>query len=251
MRHNRRVEPGLLAAVDLARSAVVEDAGDAAVGNSLGTVMEAEGLATHLFACTLDGYRGWQWAVTLAQVPGHEPTVCDVVLLPGVEAIVAPPWVPWSERIQPGDLGVGDVLPTSSTDARLVPGYTGEDAEDVTADDAVRPTGWELGLGRVRVLSPHGRDEAADRWIDGETGPTSTMAKSAALSCSTCGFLVLLAGPLGQSFGVCANRFAPGDGRVVALDYGCGAHSEVHVEDVPPALDTTTAEEIATELGHS
>lgn len=251
MRHNRGVDSELLAAVDRARSAVVDDAGDTAVGDSLGVVMEAEGLATHLFSCALTGYRGWQWAVTLAQVPGHEPTVCDVVLLPGPEAIIAPTWVPWSERVQPGDLGVGDVLPTSAVDARLVPGYTGEDDIDPTADDVVRPTGWELGLGRVRVLSPHGRDEAADRWIDGDTGPTSAMAKSAALTCSSCGFLVLLAGPLGQSFGVCANRLAPGDGRVVALDYGCGAHSEVHVEDVPPALDTTSAEEIATELGHS
>jgi hypothetical protein len=32
---------------------------------------------------------------------------------------------------------------------------------------------------------------------------------------------------IGQAFGVCANAFAPADGRVVALNYGCGAHSEV------------------------
>ena len=33
-------------------------------------------------------------------------------------------------------------------------------------------------------------------------------------------------GPLGRVFGVCANEFAPDDGRVVSLDHGCGAHSE-------------------------
>jgi hypothetical protein len=27
-------------------------------------------------------------------------------------------------------------------------------------------------------------------------------------------------------FGVCANEYAPDDGRVVSLDHGCGAHSE-------------------------
>jgi hypothetical protein len=42
----------------------------------------------------------------------------------------------------------------------------------------------------------------------------------------TCGFLVRLAGPLGRVFGVCANEYAPDDGRVVSLDHGCGAHSE-------------------------
>jgi hypothetical protein len=38
---------------------------------------------------------------------------------------------------------------------------------------------------------------------------------------------MILGGTLGQAFGVCANAFAPADGRVVALNYGCGAHSEV------------------------
>ena len=42
----------------------------------------------------------------------------------------------------------------------------------------------------------------------------------------TCGFLVPMAGSLGRVFGVCANEYAPDDGRVVSLDHGCGAHSE-------------------------
>ena len=44
--------------------------------------------------------------------------------------------------------------------------------------------------------------------------------------CVTCGFLTPLAGPLGRVFGVCANEYAPDDGRVVSFDHGCGAHSE-------------------------
>ena len=27
-------------------------------------------------------------------------------------------------------------------------------------------------------------------------------------------------------FGVCANEYAPDDGRVVSVDHGCGAHSD-------------------------
>ena len=52
---------------------------------------------------------------------------------------------------------------------------------------------------------------------------------AASKPCRTCGFLVPVSGPLGGLFGVCANGMAPDDGRVVALDHGCGAHSEVAV----------------------
>jgi hypothetical protein len=57
----------------------------------------------------------------------------------------------------------------------------------------------------------------------------------------TCGFLTPLAGPLGRVFGVCANEFAPDDGRVVSLDHGCGAHSEAAARGgfgaVSPVID--------------
>ncbi|CAO0837174.1 hypothetical protein SMICM17S_05899 [Streptomyces microflavus] len=49
------------------------------------------------------------------------------MLLPGADAILAPEWVPWSERLRPGNIGPGDLLPTESEDLRLEPGWTGED----------------------------------------------------------------------------------------------------------------------------
>src|SRR5437868_1199354 len=79
---------------------------------------------THLFECQMPGYRGWRWAVTVARVPrSKQVTVCETVLLPGPDALVPPEWVPWHDRLQPGDLGVGDVMVTSGDDDRLVPGY--------------------------------------------------------------------------------------------------------------------------------
>ena len=68
------------------------------------------------------------------------------------------------------------------------------------------------------------------------------MAQGEAASCLSCGFLVTLAGSLRQEFGVCANEFAPADGRVVSLRYGCGAHSEAAkmprlVQPAPPVID--------------
>ena len=145
------------------------------------------------------------------------------MLLPGADALLAPAWVPWSERLKPGDLGVGDLLPTRADDVRLQPGYasTGEDADELAL--------WELGLGRTRVLSPIGRDDAVDRWYSGDHGPTAPIAEAAPAACATCGFLTLMAGTLRQIFGVCTNEYSPSDGRVVSFDHGCGAHSEVAV----------------------
>ena len=62
-------------------------------------------------------------------------TVDEVVLLPGPDAIVAPAWVPWRERIRPGDLSPGDVLPVDEDDPRLVPAYLAGDPGDSAPRD--------------------------------------------------------------------------------------------------------------------
>lgn len=167
-----KADPVLVQAVDLARAAAIEEAGEAAVGEYVGVDMDDDRVATHLFACASPAYVGWRWAITLTRASrARSATVNQVVLLPGPESILAPAWIPWSERVRPGDLGVGDVLPTSAEDARLVPGYTGANAAEAFADDwELRPALWELGLGRARVLSVQGRDDAAERWQRGRPG---------------------------------------------------------------------------------
>lgn len=219
-------------AVDLARAAILDVAPADHVGEHLGVAAEEERVVTHRFACTAPGYRGWQWAVTLARAPrARVATVDEVVLLPGPDSLLAPAWVPWSARVAPGDLGVGDVLPTPEDDFRLAPGWSGVDDLAAAADEpGLRPPGWELGIGRRRVLSAEGRDEAVRRWLVGDTGPDAPMARSAPGTCGTCGFLLPIGGPTGGAFGVCANGMSPADGRVVSLAYGCGAHSEAAAE---------------------
>ncbi|MEO7982032.1 MAG: DUF3027 domain-containing protein, partial [Sporichthyaceae bacterium] len=228
----------LTGAVEEARAAAVEIASRPEhVGEHVGVDLEDERLATHRFGCADPAYRGWQWAVTVARVPrGRTVTVCEAVLLPGDDAMLAQDWLPWSERLAPGDLGVGDLLASDPDDVRLEPGYqstgqAGRAPADPDAspadDDADRVAVWELGLGRVRVLSPIGRDEAVDRWYAGDNGPTAALAEAAPAQCSTCGFLLALGGSLRRVFGVCANAMSPSDGRVVSYDHGCGAHSEV------------------------
>ena len=59
----------------------------------------------------MPGYQGWQWAVVVAAYPGADhATISEVVLVPGPTALLAPAWVPWEDRVQPGDLGPGDLL---------------------------------------------------------------------------------------------------------------------------------------------
>jgi hypothetical protein len=250
-------------AVELALAAAEDVAGIGNVGEHLGVQPEGERVATHLFVAHERGYVGWRWAVTVTRASRSKlVTVDETVLVPGDGAIMPPQWLPWSERLQPGDIGVGDLLPTAPDDARLEPGYTGADEPEMQAPqedeswelrDTLPLVSFELGLGRPRVLSRDGRELAAERWMQSR-GPESDMAQAAPASCTSCGFLVRMAGTLSQAFGVCANEYSPADGQVVALTFGCGGHSEAvappESRDVPePVLDEFAMD--AAELGHS
>jgi hypothetical protein len=269
-------------AVDLARAAAEEMAGPAGVGEHLGATADGDRVVTHLFTSLDPAYRGWCWAITVARASrSKHVTVSESLLLPGAEAILAPDWVPWRERLLPGDLRPGDLLPAAPDDARLVPmatldgddgltdwgesswavpglelaGLAAADADEDEADqDEVATASANLADDgdvpddaaaatraaaearasevpdtvplRARVLSAIGRDDTALRWYTSEHGPKGPLAHAAPGLCASCGFYVRMAGPLGQVFGVCANAYAPDDGRVVSVDHGCGAHSE-------------------------
>lgn len=219
----------LVKADDVARSVVLEVADASDVGEHLGSRAEDERVVTHRFACTRPGYPGWYWSVTVTRAKrGKAVTVNEVVLLPGDDSIVAPAWVPYMERIKPGDLSPGDLLPVGDEDARLVPTWSfGDDPLDDNDKAQVRQVAQDLGLGRIRTMSPEGIDMAAERWYLGDHGPDAALARSAPEQCWSCGFLMRLSGRLATSFGVCANGNANDDGRVVSVGHGCGAHSEI------------------------
>jgi hypothetical protein len=250
-----RPDPAGVAAVDLARAAAVEVIGAELVGEHLGVEAEAERVVTHQFTSLVPGYSGWRWAVTVARVPrGRAVTIDEVVHVPGPEALIAPAWVPWADRLEPGDVGVGDVLPTADDDPRLEHGWSAVGEEDVDPD--VSTVARDLGLLRRRVLSPEGRDEAADRWLNGPGGPYVPLAEQAPATCDSCGFLVSIGGFLGQAFGICANVFSPSDGHAVAFDHGCGAHSEgssaTRRSRTPQGLPAPVIDELGyDEFGHS
>lgn len=214
------LEAVLLGAADQARAALAEFSGPDTIGEYLGASFEDPTSATHRFLADMPGYRGWQWAVVVAAYPGADhATISELVLVPGPTALLAPKWVPWQDRVRPGDLGPGDLLAPPREDPRLVPGYL------ASGDPQVDETAAEVGFGRRQVLSRWGRTDAAQRWHDGEYGPNSAMARSTKRVCRDCGFYVPLSGSLGVMLGVCANEMSA-DGHVVDSEYGCGAHSD-------------------------
>lgn len=53
------------------------------------------------FEATARGYQGWHWVVTVTQPDKRKgPTISEISLLAGPDALVAPAWVPWSERLK-------------------------------------------------------------------------------------------------------------------------------------------------------
>ncbi|AXI78176.1 DUF3027 domain-containing protein [Peterkaempfera bronchialis] len=265
-------------AVEIARAAAVDAAGADAVGEYIGAEADGDRVVTHSFACREPAYRGWRWAVTVTRASRSKlVTLDETVLLPGPDAVLAPEWVPWSERLLPGDLGPGDLLPTAADDVRLEAGWSGEDevppnsalaeggsaatfvpGEDVEVSDrsadiqpapdrgAIAAVARELGLTRPRVLSRLGLHLGADRW-EKSHGAHTPMAQAAPASCTTCGFLIPIGGSLGQAFGICGNEFSPADGRVVSLAFGCGGHSEAAVMPTPPKPAEPILDELAVE----
>lgn len=95
-----KLDEVLAAAQDQARAALQGLASQDEVGEHVGAVADDDRLVTHRFTATLPGYGGWEWFATVARAPRSKVvTVCETGLLPGTHAILAPDWLPWSERV--------------------------------------------------------------------------------------------------------------------------------------------------------
>ena len=87
-------------AKDLARNAALEQAEKKdQVGGFVSVDFDDENrVATYLFEAKLSGYKGWRWCITIAKVDEEsQPTICDVVVLPGPDALRAPEWIPYRD----------------------------------------------------------------------------------------------------------------------------------------------------------
>jgi hypothetical protein len=84
---------------DLGRAALAEVTDPETVGADAGQADESDGVVSVYFETTMTGYPGWQWTVSIATLDGQEPSVLETELVPADGALLAPDWIPWSDRL--------------------------------------------------------------------------------------------------------------------------------------------------------
>ena len=139
LRRTSKVDEILAVAKDVALQGVQEIAPAHAIGLVHHVRAEEERLSTHLFECTLPGYRGWFWFATLSRAPrSRVATICEVGLLPGDDALIAPDWVPWADRVRPEDLEENAAQENAESDATTE--ESAESGEPVENNSAEKET---------------------------------------------------------------------------------------------------------------
>ncbi|MGN8551222.1 UNVERIFIED_CONTAM: DUF3027 domain-containing protein [Microbacterium sp. SLM126] len=122
-------DPALLESHDLALAALREITPAATIGDAAGYRLERDGVVSLSFENRLAGYPGWFWTVSLARVEGDQPTVLEVELLPGDDALLAPDWVPWAVRL--ADYQAAQVALAEAPHASDDEGDSDEDDDDL------------------------------------------------------------------------------------------------------------------------
>lgn len=165
----------LAAAVETARQGLLEITGEEEIGAHVGVTIEADRLLTHRFEANRRGYAGWQWYATLARVPrGKVATVCEVGLLPSGKALLAPEWVPWSERVRPEDIAADK----EQAEAEEAAADAGDSAADAEGGTGSADAGTDSAEGEAN--SAEGGTDSADAGPAAEAGTTTRRAQAPA-----------------------------------------------------------------------
>jgi len=82
-----------------ARAALLEMTPENTIGDLVDERDEGGDIVTMFFSTEMVGYPGWRWTVSVSFPEGQEPSVLETELTPGDGALLAPDWVPWSDRL--------------------------------------------------------------------------------------------------------------------------------------------------------
>lgn len=135
-RRRARPDAVLIEARDDARAALADIARDDQIGEHRGATVDGDRLVTHTFASLLPGYVGWNWFAVLARAPrSRAVTVCEIGLAPGEGSLLAPPWVPWADRLRPEDHQDQDQADQSGQDRPDQDRQSGDGEATTTPDD--------------------------------------------------------------------------------------------------------------------
>jgi len=160
----------------LARKTLLELTPADSIGDFLGETVADDGVCTLSFAAALSGYPGWHWSVSLVELDGLEPTVLESELIPGDGALLAPDWVPWSQRLEEyraaqaaaGELDDPDVEAGDLDDDDGADSEADDDA-DLDEDDA---DDFDYADDEASALFAVGEDEEDEAEADAdESGP--------------------------------------------------------------------------------
>lgn len=190
------------------------------VGGFVQAVDLEDNVTDFRFESRVRGYEGWQWSVTLYHdVELDHWTVNESSLVPTDKALRPPKWIPWKDRLEPGDLAVTDSIGTDPDDPRMEDGFrktldngsdekgTGsvpvdeaernletddetvqnasmpddvaESDQPLTSEEDIDEAVEEFDLSRRHVMTPLGRSQTAKRWYEGPHGPKSLSTKTA------------------------------------------------------------------------
>ena len=117
----------------LARAALLEITPESTIGEPAGTVDEAEGVVSYLFEVAMNGYPGWKWTVTVANIGEGPASVLEVEMMPAEGALLAPEWIPWADRMddyRAAQIALGEAAADDSDDDE-----SDDDDADAADDD--------------------------------------------------------------------------------------------------------------------
>lgn len=190
------------------------------VGGFVQAVDLEDNVTDFRFESRVRGYEGWQWSVTLYHdVELDHWTVNESSLVPTDKALRPPKWIPWKDRLEPGDLAVTDSIGTDPDDPRMEDGFrktldnvsdekgtesvpvdeaernletddgtvqnasmpddVAESDQPLTSEEDIDEAVEEFDLSRRHVMTPLGRSQTAKRWYEGPHGPKSLSTKTA------------------------------------------------------------------------
>jgi hypothetical protein len=119
---------------EVAREALLEITTDESIGDPAGVIDVSEGVVSVQFESALSGYPGWRWTVSLSTLDDGAPSVLETELIPAEGALLAPDWVPWSDRL--ADYKAAQEATASETS---------EDSEDVDVAESDDDDDDDLG----------------------------------------------------------------------------------------------------------
>ena len=171
MARTPKLDAVLAEAVEQARASLQPLVDPSTIGEHRGVSADGDRLVTHRFEALLESYVGWEWYVTLGRASrAKEATVCESGILPGPGALLAPAWLPWSERMDPEELAAQQRA--AAEEEAAARGET-LPAEDEAATDSGAPKAAEAAHDDAADAASRGTVAEADDATGDETTDSS------------------------------------------------------------------------------